>query len=310
MISQRLQFIHLGEDGSAVDGGAAPYLDYRPITEGERALIADVIKAPWLRDGVEQRAIGFAIAHLVPQHLGEVKRRRLAEIDKVEREVRARLNSASQLLGRRAARLREEERAGREQRINAVNAEATAQRLVDRLHARQTELERERDISALPPILRGAALVVPKGLLDALANPARGAKPDGFAEDPSSRAEVERLAMEAVMEAEERMGFIPLDVSVQKKGWDIESRTPEGHLRFIEVKGRRAHARDVILTKNEILASLNAPDAFHLALVRVEAGFAHAPIYVQRFCQRELGFAETAVMFNIADLLSLASAAS
>lgn len=72
------------------------------------------------------------------------------------------------------------------------------------------------------------------------------------------------------------------------------------------MKGRHADARDVIITKNEILASLNAPDAFILALVRVEAGFAHQPVYVQRFFKRELGFAETAIVFNLADLLSLA----
>jgi hypothetical protein len=40
----------------------------------------------------------------------------------------------------RASRLREQERAGKEQRINAQNAEATAQRLVERLHKRQEEL--------------------------------------------------------------------------------------------------------------------------------------------------------------------------
>ncbi len=66
-------------------------------------------------------------------------------------------------------------------------------------------------------------------------------------------------------------------------------------------------ARDVILTKNEILASLNAPEAFALALVRVEAGFAHEPVYVRRFFGRELGFAETAVVFDLDDLLSMGS---
>ena len=76
-------------------------------------------------------------------------------------------------------------------------------------------------------------------------------------------------------------------------------------MRFIEVKGRQAEGRDVILTKNEILASLNAADAFILAVVRVEAGFAQEPVYVRRFFNRELGFAETAVVFNMADLLSL-----
>jgi hypothetical protein len=161
VISQRLQFIHLLEDGTALDGGSAPYLDDRPITAEEKALISDIITSPWLSAGVEDRALGYAIASLVPNHLAEVRRRKLAEIDKVEREVRARLTREINYWDARAARLREEERAGKEQRVNASNAEATAQRLVERLHKRQTELERERQITALPPILKGAALVIP-----------------------------------------------------------------------------------------------------------------------------------------------------
>lgn len=66
----------------------------------------------------------------------------------------------------------------------------------------------------------------------------------------------------------------------------------------------------MIVTKNEILASLNAPDVFHLALVTVENGFAHQPIYIQHFFQRELGFAETAIVFNLADLLSMGARAA
>ena len=70
------------------------------------------------------------------------------------------------------------------------------------------------------------------------------------------------------------------------------------------MKGRHADGRDVIVTKNEILASLNAPEAFYLAIVRVEDGFAHEPVYVQQFFKRELGFAETAIVFNIEDLIA------
>src|SRR6266481_5183597 len=183
VVSQRLQFVHLTEDGAALDGGPAPYLDYRPITQEERALVYDAITAPWLSEGVENRALGYAIATLVPEHLAEVKHRRLGEIDKVEREVRARLTREINYWDARAARLREEERAGREQRINASNAEATAQRLVERLHKRQGELDRERQISAVPPVLRGAALVVPKGLLQDRAAPSEPPQDTGFAED-------------------------------------------------------------------------------------------------------------------------------
>jgi superfamily II DNA or RNA helicase len=307
VISQRLQFIHLTEDGRAVDGGSAPYLDYRPASAEERIALADVVTAPWLSEGVANRALSFAISTLVPDHLGEVKKRRVTEIDKVEREVRARLTREINYWDARAARLREDERAGKDQRINAQNAEATASRMVERLHKRQGELERERQITAMAPILRGAALIIPRGLLES-----RSAQSDvhsfsAFTADPAARAAIEKLAMDAVMSNERSLGHIPKDVSAEKKGWDIESLDiGSGHLRFVEVKGRHSEARDLIVTKNEILASLNAPDAFHLALVLVDQGTPHRPVYVQRFFQRELGFAETAVVFNIGDLLSLA----
>ncbi|MEY9518339.1 superfamily II DNA or RNA helicase [Bradyrhizobium elkanii] len=304
-ISQRLQFLFLKEDGTATDGGPAPYLDCRPITPEERLLVADSISAAWLSGNIEAQALGYAVRMLVPEHLNEVRSRRIAEIDKVEREVRARLSREINYWDARSARLREEERAGKEQRINAQNAEATAARLVERLHRRQTELDRERQISALPPVLKGAALVIPGGLLKAKLVSAPAEKPEGFSEDPVARAETERLAMEAVFAAERALGNDPRDVSAEKKGWDIESRDLKaGHLRFIEVKGRQSDGRDVILTKNEILASLNAAEAFILAIVQVEGGFAREPVYVRRFFGRELGFAETAVVFDIATLMA------
>ena len=148
-----------------------------------------------------------------------MKQRRLAEIDKVEREVRARLNREINYWDARAARLREEERAGKEQRINASNAEATAQRLVERLHKRQAELERERQITALPPVLKGAALVIPKGLLDARArSQPRRAKPTASPKTRPPARMIEQLAMEAVMAAERALGNVPQDVSAEKKG--------------------------------------------------------------------------------------------
>jgi hypothetical protein len=305
-ISQRLQFILLGEDGSAEDGGPAPYLDCRPITPDERAKIAAAITAPWLSEGIEQRALAYAIAELVPQHLEEVRTRRVAEIDKIERQVRARLNSEITYWQGRAARLREEERAGKNQRLNAQNADALVDRLVERLHKRQSELDAERQIAALPPVVKGAALIIPGGMLRGAEPTETGGSDRVFDTDPLTRAETERLAMEAVMAAERALGHSPRDVGAEKKGWDVESRHGEtGHLRFIEVKGRQADGRELILTKNEILAALNSPEQFALAIVRVDGGFASQPVYVRSFFDRDLGFAETAVVFNIADLLTL-----
>lgn len=305
-ISQRLQFILLNEEGTATDGGPAPYLDYRPLTAEERASVESAITAPWLSGKVEDRALAYAVQKLVPDHLNEVRTRRLAEIEKVEREVRARLTREIYYWDSRAARLREQERAGQDQRVNASNAEATAQRMVERLHKRQAELDRERQISALPPVLKGAALVIPAGILNAQKPPAPDTKADEFTDDPIKRAEIERLAMNAVMAAERALGHKPRDVSKEKKGWDIESRDGKlGHLRFIEVKGRHADAKAIIITKNELLAALNSPDSYYLAIVMVREDAARDPLYVQNFFKRELGFAETAVVFDIDDLLSI-----
>ena len=269
-VSQRLQFIHLKEDGSH----RMPVL--RPISTADQHGRGESRRRGYGVSAVAGRSRRAARARLrdrqrsCPQHLAEVKQRRLAEIDKVEREVRDRLNREINYWDTRAARLREEERAGKEQRINAQNAEATAQRLVERLHKRQEELDRERQITALPPVLKGAALVIPQGLLTARRTPS--IQPDQWRSQrrPGRARQVEKAAMDAVMAAERELGNLPRDVSAEKKGYDIESRDPRsGHLRFIEVKGRHADGRDVIITKNELLASLNAPEAFILALVRI-----------------------------------------
>ena len=99
--------------------------------------------------------------------------------------------------------------------------------------------------------------------------------------DALSRAQVEAKAMLAVMERERSLGREPRDVSAENRGYDIESREPEtGRLRFIEVKGRRADARAITITRNEMLAAFNAAESFILAVVFVEGDLVHAPRYV------------------------------
>src|SRR5207237_1963308 len=115
------------------------------------------------------------------------------------------------------------------------------------------ELQQERQVAPLPPVTVGGALVVPLGLLARL-----GAVDAGAPERRAlETARVERLAMDAVMEAERRLGFEPRDVGADKLGYDVQSATPGGGpLRFIEVKGRAAGADSVTVTKNEILTAL------------------------------------------------------
>ncbi|MHC4342894.1 MAG: protein NO VEIN domain-containing protein, partial [Planctomycetota bacterium] len=286
VVSQRLQFVELGADGSVADGGPAPYLDYRPILEDERALLTEPLEASWLSGDIEADVMSYVIRHIVPRHVEEVRNRRLPEIDKVEHEVTARLKMEINHWDHRAQDLKAQESAGKRTRLSSANAEARASELADRLQRRLAELNKERDISALPPVVRGGALVVPLGLL----REPSGRVPDltGMAED---RARVEELAMQAVIAAERSLGFEPLDVGAEKRGYDIESRDPgTGHLRFIEVKGRVEGADTVTISRNEILYALNEPEAFILGIVQVSDGFASEPKYVRRPFQREPDF--------------------
>jgi hypothetical protein len=225
-------------------------------------------------------AMHFAIAQLVPRHLTETRERRLAEVDRVEGEVKARLKREINYWDGRAEELALKEQAGKGGRLNSGNARAYAQTLTERLDRRLRQLVEERDIQALPPQVKGAALVVPIGLL----RPKTGQAPAGFAEDALARAEVERLAMQAVFAAERALGREPRDVSAAKVGYDIESRDPKsGHLHFIEVKGRIETGDTITVTTNEMIVALNAEERFVLAIVPISAGgFANQPVYVRK----------------------------
>ena len=113
--------------------------------------------------------------------------------------------------------------------------------------------------------------------------------------------------MAAVTKQERGLGFEPVDVSQANLGWDIESRIPgTGKLRFIEVKGRVAGAKTITVTKNEILAGLNKPDDYILAVVEVEfvdgQANAQAVHYIQVPFRRQPDFAATSVNYDWREL--------
>jgi hypothetical protein len=208
----------------------------------------------------------------------------------------------------RAQVLKDQERAGKQPRMNPARAQARADELADRMQRRMAELAKERDISALPPVLLAGALVVPLGLLrklGAIDEAKEAAEPDV---DSARRAEIERLAMEAVMAAERALGFEPRDVSRDKCGYDVESRDPDsnGHLRFIEVKGLGPGNDRVTITRNELLRAKNSAEWHRLALGIVDCDTAATPRYISRHDFGEVGFAEIGRMYRLSDLVSLA----
>ena len=307
VVSKRLQFVEMDRAGDVRNPGPAPYLDYRPLREEERPLLEEALNESWLRENMEERVMGYAIGHLAEQHVTEVREQRLPLIDKVEREVEARLKTQINYWDRRAQELKAQERAGKKTRLSSGNASATAEELADRLDRRRELLEKERQISALPPIVRGGAIVLPGGLVRRLTTPAESASVD---RDPDvlHRQEIERLAMRAVEEAERSLGRIPRDVSAERGiGYDIESKDPRtGTLYFIEVKGKWEGKDDLILTKNEILCSRNEPEKFRLAIVVVGEDGHSRPAYLVGYDFGEPVFAQTATTFSLGKLLEAA----
>lgn len=297
--SRELHFVFVADDGTASKGGWAPHLNLRAPTPEERRVLEPVIAASSLRTGVEDRAVTYAVSELVKAHLERVQARVDALCDKTLSEVNDRLTKEIHYLDRRAQDLKALEDAGRKPRQSWQYLQRKMEELTQRLIERRAEIDQERKLSPQPPVVMGGMLVVPGGLLRALAP----------AETPPSRdqtvetAEVEWIAMEAVMAAERTLGHHPKDVSAAKCGWDVESKPGNGGpLRLLEVKGRVAGATTVTVTRNEIMAGLNSPEAFILAVVVVSDG-APKVHYVRKPFTKEPEFAAASVNFKLAHLL-------
>ncbi len=308
-ISKRMLYVEMDGAGQTRHLQYAPYLDYRPLAANEPD-IAAILARPecgWVSRGLEQQAQNYAIATVVPGHVQEVRDRRLAWIEKTRAAVQDRLTKEINYWDHRAAQLRAQEESGRAgARLNSGEARKRADDLQARLQKRLGELNREAQVSALPPVVLGGLLVVPVGLLALM----RGGKAPTATAPADTQASAAR-ARQIIMEVERSLGFDPTDRETEKLGYDIESRiTRTGKLRFIEVKGRVSGAATVTVTKNEILYSLNKPDDFILAIVEFLPGESHKVHYVRRPFQREPDFGVTSVNYDFVELLERAAVPS
>jgi len=300
VISKQMLYVELDAAGHARGLHYAPYLDYRPLREDEPdvdALLA-LPECAWISRELEQQVLAHAVTQVVPQHLAEVRGPRLELIARTEAAVKERLTKEITYWDHRAEELQAQERAGKPNaRLNSQEARKRADLLQARLEKRMEELQLERQIAPLPPVVLGGVLVIPKGLLERMTGKA-----------PRTTVPVDTQAVAAraraiVMGIEQHLGYEPTDREFDKVGYDIESRVPgTGRLRFIEVKGRAAEADTVTVTRNEILTSLNKPENYILALVAFETLERYQVRYLQRPFQREPDFGVTSVNYNFAEL--------
>jgi superfamily II DNA or RNA helicase len=298
-ISRRMQFVLFDEKDNISQGGYAPYLDYDHPSNEDLQSINDVIESDWLRKDLEPIALNYAVKELVPPHFEEVKNRRERLVDMTLAAVHERLTKEINYWSHRCVQLQLDVDAGKQPRMQPENARRKAEELTGRLDQRTKELQAERHVISSTPIIVGGALVIPQGLLDQK----QGKELPMWSKDPDERKRIELLAMKAVMEKEKELGFVPEDVSQSKYGWDIQSRTEKGDLRFLEVKGRAKGASTVTITKNEILACLNQPDKYILAIALIDSDNVEGPFYVNNPFNQEPDFGVTSINYDIDSLL-------
>ena len=305
VVSKRLLYVELAEAEPPRHLHYAPYLDYRPLVEDEPAIEA-ILERPecaWVTGELEGQAQEHAVIHVVPEHLQEIKSARIELIGKTEAAVKDRLTKEIAYWDHRFLQLQDQEQAGKPgARLNSGEARRRAEDLRARLRQRLERLQLESKLSALPPVVRGGVLVVPRGLIAAIS---------GKPHDPDRRAidtqESAARARAIIMETERTLGFDPTDRETEKLGYDIESRIPgTGRLRFIEVKGRVHGAETITVTRNEILYSMNKPEDYRLAIVEFLDDSSHRVHYLREPFRREPDFDAASVNYSFKDLLARA----
>jgi len=96
------------------------------------------------------------VTELVPEHLEAVRRHKEALVDKTMVAVRDRLTKEINYWDYRATTLKDQELAGKiNARLNSGLARQRADELHGRLERRMKELQEERLVSPLPPVITG-----------------------------------------------------------------------------------------------------------------------------------------------------------
>ncbi len=277
IISRRVQYVRLDPNGTISPIAQTPIPNLEPPTDDERDAARDVLKQPWCQaSDLDRRMVTHASATVARDHLEHMTAITHERVDKTKRLVRERLQHEINYWDRRAAEIRENERAGKHSRLPADQAQARAEELARRLDRRIRELDLERSIAATPPRVTGATLVIPQGWLDALTDP------EGAETRARETQRIERIAVDAVLAIERSLaGHHPTEMPHNNPGYDIECETPDG-LDFIEVKGRVEGEDTFVLTRQEAVTALNKRGHSVLALVRVHANDTTTVRYIRQ----------------------------
>jgi hypothetical protein len=305
VVSHRLQFVRIPRHGTPANAGYAPHVGLRAARDDERAMVADVLASPWLTEGLQDQAYAFASDVIAAEHYREVRTRKEAHAERVLAAVHERLTKEISHWEDRYLTLQEQVANGKQPKVQLDNTRQKINQFSERLAARRKQIEQQRAVVSATPMVLGAALVIPQGLLEHR----RGNT--AFSADADARRRIELIAMRRVMEVERGFGHDVSDVSADKCGWDVTARPKpaDGSLadaRHIEVKGRAKGQDSVTVTYHEIITGLNDGDRYILAIVLVDGEETEGPYYIRRPFRKEPEDEALHSSFNLDKLLKRA----
>lgn len=309
-VFRQMRFVEIEKSGKMSDAGYAPYLDYDNLDEAHRTKANAIIaKNPWLTSSdFEDKVSAYAITNIIPEILKSMKDYRTKMNDRIADQVNRRLTSEINYWDKKANEYLDKIRKNGESqalRNQIASAQEKANDLAQRRKDRLAELEKGKAIVPVPPVLSSVAIVLPYSMFGQSGDVIESTSPR-YGTDKDA---IEKAAMEAVMNIEQSMGYIPKDVSSLNCGYDILSFVPQDKQtdgysqRFIEVKGRsKKHESNVTVSRNEILTALNVPDQFILALVSVD-GDKRETTYIRKPFDREPDSSAASINYMMSRLL-------
>jgi superfamily II DNA or RNA helicase len=203
--------------------------------------------------------VDWSLDHVLDPYLAGLQAQRQQETDIIRDYLQ---RSFDVLIARSQSKLMEYEQKAQRGMDMALSIQEEQRHLED-LRRRQTsrlaETERAAMLSLSAPEVLGVAAVV-KAETPAVTSGSPG-------EPPMRRSdEVEDAAMVRAVTYEQGRGWEVEDVSAEDRGYDLMSRSPEGEVRYIEVKGR-AGVGAVEISENEWLKAEQLGEDYWLYIV-------------------------------------------
>jgi SNF2 family DNA or RNA helicase len=264
IVDRHFDFIEVDADGTGQYSNMAPYIDYEAPTDAELELIRTSILETISAGELERRAVEIAAEKMALTDKPALLLRISGQVKKIRIQVEERLDQEIAYWHNEFAKLSNEN--SKQAQDAAIRAKGRAIELELRKTKRLEELKKEETLISGTALIRTAALVVPASLLIVDENIRQQ-----FAKDQEAIKAVERRAVDLVLKTERELGRVPHEMPRNNKGFDVISRSADGHSIFIEVKGRIEGSDTFHITGSELSFGQTQGMNHRLAIVRVSA---------------------------------------